>query len=74
VVVIGGGLAGMAATVALESAGIPVTLLESRRLLGGRASSFADSHTHQLLDTGQHVLLSCCTNLRDFYHTSVSLT
>ncbi|MGE5611811.1 MAG: hydroxysqualene dehydroxylase HpnE [Bacillota bacterium] len=67
VVVIGGGLAGMAATVALESAGIKVTLLESRRLLGGRASSFEDSHTDQLLDTGQHVLLGCCTNLRDFY-------
>jgi isorenieratene synthase len=37
VVVVGGGLAGIAAAVALESAGVSVTLLEDRRFLGGRA-------------------------------------
>ncbi|HEX2970929.1 MAG TPA: hydroxysqualene dehydroxylase HpnE, partial [Tepidisphaeraceae bacterium] len=68
VIVIGGGLAGMAATVALESAGAQVTLIESRRFLGGRATSFQDPQTGQMLDNGQHVLLGCCTNLRDFYH------
>jgi len=67
VLVIGGGLAGMAAAVALESAGLQVTLIESRKALGGRASSFEDAQTGEELDNCQHVLLGCCTNLIDFY-------
>jgi zeta-carotene desaturase len=67
VVIVGGGLAGMAAGVALESAGIRVTLLEARRALGGRAGSFEDPQTGEQLDNCQHVLLGCCTNLLDFY-------
>jgi zeta-carotene desaturase len=67
VVVVGGGLAGMAAAVALESAYVPVTLLEARKTLGGRAGSFEDPQTGEVLDNCQHVLLGCCTNLLDFY-------
>ena len=67
VAVVGGGLAGMSAAVALESAGARVTLLESSRRLGGRASSFEDPQTGETLDNCQHVLLGCCTNLLDFY-------
>jgi len=67
VVVVGGGLAGMAAAAALESAGVSVTLIESRKSLGGRASSFEDPQTGETLDNCQHVLLGCCTNLLDFY-------
>jgi phytoene dehydrogenase-like protein len=67
VIVVGGGLAGMAAAVALESAGAQVTLLESRKTLGGRAGSFEDPQTGEILDNCQHVLLGCCTNLLDFY-------
>ncbi|HEX3356881.1 MAG TPA: hydroxysqualene dehydroxylase HpnE [Tepidisphaeraceae bacterium] len=67
VIVVGGGLAGMAAAVALESAGVEVTLLEARRTLGGRAGSFEDPQTGEILDNCQHVLLGCCTNLIDFY-------
>ena len=73
VVVVGGGLAGMASAVALESAGVSVTLLEARRTLGGRAGSFDDSETGEQLDNCQHVLLGCCTNLIDFYHRIGSL-
>jgi squalene-associated FAD-dependent desaturase len=57
----------MAAAVALESAGLNVTLLEARRTLGGRAGSFQDPQTGEVLDNCQHVLLGCCTNLIDFY-------
>jgi len=67
VVVVGGGLAGMAAAVALDSAGAAVTLLEARRALGGRAGSFEEPQTGEELDNCQHVLLGCCTNLIDFY-------
>ena len=67
VIVVGGGLAGIAAAAALDSCGYRVTLLEARRELGGRASSFEDPESDQLLDNCQHVLLGCCTNLQDLY-------
>src|ERR1700710_2047877 len=67
VVIVGGGLAGMAAAVALELAGVSVTLIEARRALGGRATSFEDPQTGEVLENCQHVLLGCCTNLLDFY-------
>lgn len=69
VVVIGGGLAGLAATVALADRGVPVTLLESRPRLGGRASSFLDQDTQTLIDNCQHVSMGCCTNFRHFCDT-----
>src|SRR5438045_1625900 len=68
VIIVGAGLAGMAAAVALESAGASVTLVEARRSLGGRAGSYEDPQTGQTLDNCQHVLLGCCTNLKDFYN------
>jgi squalene-associated FAD-dependent desaturase len=67
VVIIGGGLAGLAAALALETAGVPVTLLEARAALGGRTSSFPDSQSGTTLDNCQHVLLGCCTHLRRVY-------
>lgn len=66
VIVIGGGLAGLAASVALAQSGVKVTLLESRPRLGGRASSFEDAATGELIDNCQHVAMGCCTNFRHF--------
>lgn len=66
VIVIGGGLAGLAACVALAQTGVTVTLLESRPRLGGRASSFEDLTTGELIDNCQHVAMGCCTNFRHF--------
>ena len=63
---IGGGLAGLASSVALAQAGVTVTLLESRPRLGGRASSLEDSATGELIDNCQHVAMGCCTNFRHF--------
>jgi len=65
VIVIGGGLAGLAAAAALVEAGLPVTLLESRRRCGGRAASFADGASGDLIDACQHVAMGCCTNFLD---------
>ena len=66
VIVIGGGLAGLAASVALAESGLKVILLESRPRLGGRASSFEDAVTGELIDNCQHVAMGCCTNFRHF--------
>ncbi len=66
VVVIGGGLAGMAAACDLADRGHPVTLMEKRPFLGGRAFSFPDPDTDQEIDNGQHVFLGCCTAYMDF--------
>ena len=59
--VIGGGLAGLAAACDLLDRGWRVTLLEKRPFLGGRAYSFTDPETGQEVDNGQHVFLGCCT-------------
>src|SRR5260370_23120172 len=48
VLIIGGGLAGLAAAAALAPCGFRVTLLASRRRLGGRASSLIESVTREL--------------------------
>ena len=67
-VIVGGGLAGLAAAVALVQSADPpgITLIESRPRLGGRASSFPDPLTGELVDNCQHVSMACCTNLADF--------
>jgi hydroxysqualene dehydroxylase len=61
VAVLGGGLAGMTAALRLAEAGHPVTLIERRPHLGGRAYSFVDQETGAQVDNGQHVFLGCCT-------------
>lgn len=69
VLILGGGLAGLAAASALGTRGFAVTLLEARKRLGGRASSFTDGASGQLLDNCQHVSMGCCTNLEHFCRT-----
>jgi len=67
VIVLGGGLAGIAAAVRLSQRGCRVTLVETRKKLGGRATSFVDPTTREVLDNCQHVLVGCCTSLMDLY-------
>ena len=55
VAVIGGGFAGMAASVRLAQLGVQVILLEQRKRLGGRAYSLSDADTGDTFDNGQHV-------------------
>ncbi|HSW50646.1 MAG TPA: hydroxysqualene dehydroxylase HpnE, partial [Bryobacteraceae bacterium] len=67
VIVAGGGLAGMAAAVALADAGHQVTLHEARGFTGGRAASYPAPAGGEVIDNCQHILLRCCVNLIDFY-------
>jgi len=59
VVVVGGGVAGLAAASALAEQGCVVTLLEAAPALGGRARSFVDRRTGDAVDNGQHALMGC---------------
>jgi squalene-associated FAD-dependent desaturase len=63
VVIIGGGFAGLAAAVRLCERGYEVLLLERRAHLGGRAYSFIDSKTGDVVDNGQHLFMGC------YHHT-----
>jgi squalene-associated FAD-dependent desaturase len=60
-IVIGGGLAGLAAACDLADAGVRVTVLEKRPFLGGRSYSYRDGRSGVEVDNGQHVFLGCCT-------------
>jgi uncharacterized protein with NAD-binding domain and iron-sulfur cluster len=53
----------MATAAALATAAVNVELFESRRRLGGRAASFRDPTSGELVDFCQHVSMGCCTNL-----------
>jgi squalene-associated FAD-dependent desaturase len=66
IIVIGGGLAGLAAAAALGQSGHRVRVLEARPFLGGRATSY-ESPSGDTIDNCQHILLRCCSNLLDFY-------
>jgi squalene-associated FAD-dependent desaturase len=62
VAVLGGGLAGITAAIALAEQGKQVTLLEARPRLGGATTSFTRGDL--VIDNGQHVFLRCCTAYR----------
>jgi squalene-associated FAD-dependent desaturase len=62
IVVVGGGLAGITAAIALREVGADVTLVEARPRLGGATTSF--SRGGLMVDNGQHVFLRCCLAYR----------
>ena len=55
IAVIGGGYAGMAAAVTLAERGVPVTVFEAAKTLGGRARRV--EHRDLALDNGLHILV-----------------
>ncbi len=63
-IVVGGGLAGIAAAFALRDRGLPVELCESRPQLGGRVFSLPAADFSYRLDNGPHVMLGCYTETR----------
>jgi len=59
VVVVGGGLAGLAAAWDIGRAGAEAVVLERKSSPGGRAGSGIDQETGEPVDTGQHIFMGC---------------
>ncbi len=68
IIIVGGGLAGLAAGVALAGAGRRVRLLEQKPYLGGRARSFCDAATGSVVDNGQHLFMGCYHSTFKFFN------
>lgn len=62
VIIIGGGLSGLAAAVELAFQGAHVSLFEQSPKLGGRCYSYIDSTTGDIVDNGQHLLIGAYRN------------
>ncbi len=56
--IIGGGLAGLSAAVALAGRGVPVELSEAAAWAGGRCRSYVDPQLGMTIDNGNHLVLS----------------
>ena len=69
VVIIGGGLSGLAAAVDLASRGARVALFERSPKLGGRCYSTIDKKTGDVVDNGQHVLLGAYRHTLQYLET-----
>jgi squalene-associated FAD-dependent desaturase len=67
-VVVGGGLAGLAAALDLADAGDDVTVLEARPTLGGAVQTLParEGDPDPPPDNGQHIALGCCTEYLSF--------
>lgn len=66
IIVIGAGLSGLSASAYLAKAGQAVELLESSPKPGGRAYSFPDPQSNDIIDNGQHIMMGCYINTFDF--------
>jgi squalene-associated FAD-dependent desaturase len=64
--IVGGGLAGIAAAEAARMQGCRIDLFERSGVLGGRVASLLEPTFKQWIDTGQHLILGCCTEMLAF--------
>ncbi len=67
-IVIGGGLAGLSAATCLAERGIAVELLEGANQAGGRCRSYFDPQLDQVIDNGNHLVLSGNHDVHDYLH------
>ncbi len=65
-IVIGGGIAGLTSAAYLTKQNIKVTLLESTPKFGGRAYSFTEQKSNDVVDNGQHIMMGCYSDTINF--------
>jgi squalene-associated FAD-dependent desaturase len=64
--IVGAGLSGLAAAVALADAQIPVVVYEAAAQAGGRCRSYYDRELGRLIDNGNHLVLSGNRNVQRY--------
>lgn len=69
IIVIGSGWAGISAAMHALQRGWKVTVVEDRPYIGGRARSFADKQTGDVIDNGQHVMIGAYTHAQHIMQT-----
>lgn len=58
-IIVGAGVAGIAAAVECALNGVQPILIESKPYIGGRARSFIEKTTGETIDNGQHLMMGC---------------
>ena len=66
VYIVGAGLSGLSAAVALAAQGIRVEVLEATSAAGGRCRSYYDPAVDQIIDNGNHLILSGNHSVHDY--------
>ena len=66
VYIVGAGLSGLSAAVALAAQGVRVEVLEATGAAGGRCRSYYDPAVDQIIDNGNHLILSGNHSAQDY--------
>ena len=66
IIIIGGGVSGLAISCKLAKEKIDSLLIEKRPFLGGRAYSFYDNNSKEEIDNGQHIIVGACKEFIKF--------
>jgi len=73
VIVLGAGVAGISAAIHAVRRGLKPLVIESTAYIGGRARSFKDRVSGDIIDNGQHVMMGCYASFFDLLTTLGSM-